>query len=47
MDFLQASMLWSLFEFVGDVAWFILLCAAVVIFSSVYAVLRWIFQRLF
>lgn len=40
-------MLWSLFEFVGDFAWFIFLSVAVVIFSGVYSVLRWIFQRLF
>ena len=47
LEFIQNSMLWSLFEFVGGFAWFLLIGFVLAIFGGTYAVLQWIFRRLF
>lgn len=44
LDFIQASMLWHLFEIVGQFAWFILIALAFGVLVALLAALQWLWN---
>ena len=46
LEFIQNAMLWQLFQFAGDLAWFIVLAVLFGVCGGVYSLVCWIRDRI-